>query len=379
MEKSPFSSTDWMRGWAELQQKFWQDSSNMFQNTLWKTVMPQMPMDFFTKAMGNASPMWNPLAMFQNVGNQDMVVKNMMSSMNGFMQMGQNMLGMFQSLGDGSKTGEWSSVVEKIVEQFRTMMSSASDNPFAFPFFNPMGPLNQSLESFNQMLASNPFFSQLNSNLPASMGSPALLQTILGFPGVGIGREKQEAVQRAMSYGMDFQKSYTEYQTLKNNMKVRALEILQNKLIALGKGEKKIETLRDVFVLWIDCLEEAHAEMATSQKYLETNARMVRDMMNFRKTMQELVDDMLAGMNIPNRRELDAAYKKIQLLKRQVREIDEELKELRAGGSGGGGSGSSELKRLQETLSKLDAERLRSDLQALQAHVEKTLGAVPAQ
>ena len=153
---------------------------------------------------------------------------------------------------------------------------------------------------------------------------------------------------------------------------------MQAKLIELGKGEKKIETLRDSFVLWIDCLEEAHAELVVSDKYLETNARMVRDMMNFRKTMQELTDDMLAGMNIPNRREIDAAYKKIQILKRQVREIDEELKELRAAGGGGGaGAGSGELKRLQESLSNMDAENLRVDLEALQAHVEKTLGAVP--
>ncbi|MBF0110877.1 MAG: hypothetical protein HQL76_17050 [Magnetococcales bacterium] len=368
MEKSPFSSTDWMRSWAELQQKFWQESSNMAQNSWWKTVMPNMPnmpnmpMDYFSKMMGSMSPMWNPLAMFQTAGTQDMVVKNLMSSMNGFTQMGQAMLAMFQSLGDVSKTGEWTSVVEKTVEQFRNMMATAGDNPFAFPFFNPMGPMNQSLESFNQMLASNPLFTQLNSSLPQSLGSPALLQTILGFPGVGIGREKQEIMQRAMSFGMDFQKSFSEYQTLKNNMKVKALEKLQAKLIELGKGEKKIETLRDAFVLWIDCLEEAHSELVTSDQYLQTNARMVRDMMNFRKTMQELTDDFLAGMNIPNRRELDSAYKKIQLLKRQVREMDEEIKELRASGGAAG---------------SMDAENLRFDLEALQAHVEKTLGAVP--
>ncbi|HIJ84894.1 MAG: hypothetical protein HW380_3614 [Magnetococcales bacterium] len=374
MENSPFSSTDWMRSWAELQQKFWQDPSNMFQNSWLKTVMPNMPMDFVTKTMGNMSPMWNPLAMFQTAGTQDMVVKNLMSSMNGFTQMGQSILTLFQSMGDATKTGEWTSMVEKTVEQFRNMMAGATDNPFAFPFFNPMGPMNQSVESFNQLLASNPLFSQLSGGLPANMGPNALLHTILGFPGVGIGREKQEVMQRAMSFGMDFQKSFTEYQALKNNMKVKALEKLQGKMIELGKGEKKIDTLRGAFVLWIDCLEEAHAELVTSDKYLEVNARMVKDMMNFRKTVQELTDDFLAAMNVPNRRELDAAYKKIQLLKRQVREIDDEIKEIRAL-SGGGGSG--ELKRLQETMASLDAENLRIDLEALQIHVEKTLGAVP--
>ncbi|MBF0422479.1 MAG: hypothetical protein HQL73_05750 [Magnetococcales bacterium] len=361
MENSPFSSTDWMRSWAELQQKFWQESSNMFQNTWWKTVMPSMPMDsnwwktampampmdLFSKTMGTMSPMMNPFAMWPTAGTQETLMKNLMSSMNGFTQMGQSMMSMVQSLGDVSKTGEWSAMVDKIIEQFRGLMANAQDNPFAFPFFNPMGPMNQSLETFNQILAGNPIFSQLN----ASKDPSALLQTMLGFPGVGIGREKQEVIQRAISYGMDFQKSYTEYSSLKNGMKIKALEKLQAKLMDLGKGEKKIETLRDAFVLWIDCLEEAHSELVTSDKYLETNARMVKDMMNFRKTFQILMDDMLEAMNIPNRREVDAAYKKIQVLKRQVREMDEELQELRT---------------------------LRIDLDALKAHAEKTLGPVPA-
>ncbi|MBF0419787.1 MAG: hypothetical protein HQL78_06430 [Magnetococcales bacterium] len=378
MENSPFSSTDWMRSWVELQQKFWQESSNMAQNGWWKTVMPNMPMDFnwwktampgmpsmpgipmdfFTKAMGAMPSMTNPFAAFQTSGTQETLIKNMMASMNGFTQMAQAMMTMVQSAGDLSKAGEWPAAVEKIVEQFRSLMASAQDNPFAFPFFNPTGPMNQSLDIFNQVLAGNPLFSQLNSALPASAGPMALLQTILAFPGVGIGREKQEVIQRAMSYGMDFQKSFAEYSQLKNGMKVKALEKLHAKLLELGKGEKKIETLRDAFVLWIDCLEEAHAELVVSEKYLETNARMVKDMMNFRKTFQGLMDDMLEAANIPNRREVDSAYKKIQVLKRQMREMDDELKELRAR--------SGEL------------ENMRHDLEALKAHAEKTLGPVPA-
>ncbi|MBF0134404.1 MAG: hypothetical protein HQL75_17685 [Magnetococcales bacterium] len=386
MGNSPFSSTDWMRSWVELQQKFWQDSTNMTQNGWWKTVMPNMPsmpnmpMDFFTKAMGTMNPMMNPLAMMQSMqsaGTQDMFMKNMMSSMNGFTQMGQTILSLLQSMGDISKTGDWTAMVEKTMEQFRGMMANASDNPFAFPFFNPMGPMNQTLESFNQMLAGNPFFSQLSGSLGSSNNPYAMLQTVLGFPGVGIGREKQELFQRAISFGMEFQKSFTEYQSLKNGMKVKALEKLQAKLIELGKGEKKIDTLRGAFVLLIDCLEEAHGELVVTDKYLEINAKMVKDMMNFRITIQEITDDMLSAMNIPSRREVDAAYKKIQILKRQVREIEEELKELRAGGGGGGSSGSGELKQIQETLSNMDAENVRIDLEALQAHVEKTLGAVP--
>lgn len=393
MGNSPFSSTDWMRSWTELQQKFWQDSTNMTQNGWWKTVMPTMPgmptmpttpMDFFTKAMGSMgtmgsmSPMMNPLAAMQSAGTHDMFMKNMMSSMNGFTQMGQTILSLVQSMGDISKTGDWTAMVEKTMEQFRGMLAGSSENPFAFPFFNPMGPMNQTLESFNQILASNPLFAQLNSSMPSSNNPYAMLQTVLGFPGVGIGREKQELYQRAMSFGMEFQKSFTEYQSLKNGMKVKALEKLQAKLIELGKSEKKIDTLRGAFVLLIDCLEEAHGELVITDKYLEINAKMVKDMMNFRIATQEITDGMLSSMNIPSRREVDAAYKKIQVLKRQVREIEDELKELRVGGGGGGGGGGSgELKAIQETLSHMDADNVRIDLEALQAHVEKTLGAVP--
>jgi class III poly(R)-hydroxyalkanoic acid synthase PhaE subunit len=210
------------------------------------------------------------------------------------------------------------------------------------------------------MLASNPMFSQLASSLGTNVGATSMMQTILGFPGVGIAREMQEKAQRIMAHGIEFQQVYAEYQKLKNNMNVRALEILQNKLIALGKGEKKIENMRDLFVIWIDCLEEAHSELVISEAYLDTNARLVKAMMSTRKATQDLTDDMLEGMNIPNRRELNTAYKKIQFLKRQYREIEEELRDLRASTGGA------------------DVEHLQDQLAALQAHVEKTLGTVPA-
>lgn len=373
MENSPFSA-DWMRSWTELQQKLWKDWSAIAQGAMPKTVIPGLPMDLIQKSLGgDFGAMLNPFAMFQDSASGFAPMAGMTSAMNGFTQLGQSVLKMFMPSADGAAVGDWTSVVEKSMAQFREMLSGSGE----FPFVNPINTWNQAFESWNKMLSANPLMGQdvmkglMNPGLMSGLGGDTLAK-VLSFPGVGIAREKQEKIQLAVQQGMDFQKVFVQYQSMKNKMNVRALEILQKKLLELGSAEKKPESLRDVFVLLVDCLEEAHSEMVTGEAYVDINAKLVKTMMSFRKTVQDITNDTLAGMNIPNRRELDASHKKVQTLKRQVREIEEELRELRAVING------TDIRRVQANLEDLNVKGLIDGMADLKAHVEKNLGPIPA-
>lgn len=369
MDNNPFSmNMNWMNSWTELQKKMWGDWSSLMQST--GLDSSANPFSFLQKSMGETpfSP-WAAFSPFQAMSSEELASRSMMSAMTNFMNMSKGVFETFQKISDrgSSSAEEWTAELDKNLNKFREFFASASQTQFS-PF-NPMG-------SWNSMLQNVPMFSsdlmkQYMGGAMPNMENNVSIDGILGMPGLGLMREKQEKVNKAIKLGMDYQKVMGEFQSLQNQAKVKAVDLFREKLIALAKEGKPLESLRDLHVVWVDANEETNAEMVSSKEYQELNPRMAEALLTLRGHIQEMTDDFMGALNLPNRRELNSAYKQIHTLRRKVRELEAQAKT-------GGQGDSSKLNRLREDVDKMNIDDLRKDVEDLKKQLADANNAAKA-
>ena len=59
-----------------------------------------------------------------------------------------------------------------------------------------------------------------------------------------------------------------------NNVSVKAMDLLKDRILKLGKDGSKLKSLKEVYNLWVDCNEDAYAEYVFSKDYSELNGRL---------------------------------------------------------------------------------------------------------
>ncbi|MBF0272107.1 MAG: class III poly(R)-hydroxyalkanoic acid synthase subunit PhaE [Magnetococcales bacterium] len=375
MDNNPFSA-DWMTGWNTLQRKMWEDWSNTTQSNWTNAWQTESPMSFFRDGMNRwpnpfAAPTQTPEAM---------AMRHAMGSMEEFMRMGREVFKVFQGLSDsGNVTQEWTSQLDKAIQQAKAMFAQGTQSMFGnLGGMGKMGNMEEMtafmsrpMKAWTEFLGSNPAFSNdtMRALLAGGQATEEALSRFLSMPGLGLNREKQEKVQEGMRLSLEYRKAFEEFQKLMNDSSKRALDLLHRKLLEMGAEGKSMQTMRDLYVLWVDCNEEANAATVTSKEFNEINSRMMNAMMRVRRNMAETMDNSLAAVNLPTRRELDSAHRQISTLRRRVGNLEDTLHELQSKDA------SAEINTLRDDMEKLGVRRLREELTALKLQVEEALTA----
>jgi class III poly(R)-hydroxyalkanoic acid synthase PhaE subunit len=173
---------------------------------------------------------------------------------------------------------------------------------------------------------------------------------LLSMPSLGYTREWQEELQQLQQKWLDHGKAMRTYNLVLEEITSKATEILGKKLFGPdGQAAKPPASLREFYNLWVDCGEEAYAEIAAKPEFTEAQAQLVNTLMAVKRHEQKMVDEVLAGLNMPTRRELDTAHRRIHQLQRQLWELKESqadsgVRELRE-----------EVAALQRTIESLRA------------------------
>ncbi|MBF0439467.1 MAG: class III poly(R)-hydroxyalkanoic acid synthase subunit PhaE [Magnetococcales bacterium] len=384
MDNNPFS-TDWMKGWSDLQQKMWEDWSDVTQNSWAKTWQKETPMNFFREGMKN----WPGAGAFGSAPQtpEAMAMQNAMSSMEGFMRMGREVFKVFQNLTEsGAASQDWTTQLDRIIQQTKEMFAKSGASPLAamgnMPNMGNMGNMGDlsamwstPMKAWTDMLSSNPMFSNdiMRSMLTGGQSADELMTRFLSMPGLGPNREKQEKFQEGLRLGLEYRKHFEEFQTLMNQSTSRALDLLHRKLLEVGAEGKSLQTLHDLYVLWVDCNEEANAATVSGKEFNEVNARMTNALMRVRKHMGDVVDESLGTMNMPTRRELDSAHKQISLQKKRIQALEDEMQELRSKDS------SADINALRDDMEKLGIRRLREEVADLKRQLQESLLADPVE
>ncbi|MFO8153156.1 class III poly(R)-hydroxyalkanoic acid synthase subunit PhaE [Thioalkalivibrio sp.] len=260
----------------------------------------------------------------------------------------------------------------EMIEKWTRMMTEAfqgggaSVNPFAqlaaraggrqgTAFWDlPFDTLSRTLSG--SMPLPGDFMKAFESGKPTEMREQ--LEGLLSTPAIGYGRESQEQYQQFARLMLDYEKAMNEYQAGFANLGTRSVDAFQKRIQAAADEGKTINSVREVFNIWVDACEEAYAEYAMSDDYARRYGRMVNSLMAVKKQGVRLVDEWLEAMNIPTASE-------ISTLQRRLHDTRSDYHAVR-----------SQMERMQGELDEHkgangEVQRLREEVAELRAALEK--------
>lgn len=154
------------------------------------------------------------------------------------------------------------------------------------------------------------------------------VRQMLSMPPVGYTREWQEQAQEWAQLYLEYAKSMQEFGQLLGKVAQRAAELFGQKLTGLLKEGKPVEGLREAYNLWIDCGEDAYAEILATPDFPHLQAQMVNALMRLKRHEQSMMDEVMTAMNMPTRRELDTTHKRVHGLQQQLSAMQDALENI---------------------------------------------------
>lgn len=142
----------------------------------------------------------------------------------------------------------------------------------------------------------------------------------LRMPMFGADREKHEEQQKAARALVEFQTALQNYNQLMMRVAQAGFARFQKKFEEPATAGQSIESIRALYDVWVDAMEEAYAETALSDEFAKVYGELGNAQMRVRGALQKQVERVCADFNIPTRSELDGVHKKLQALRRELRD-----------------------------------------------------------
>jgi polyhydroxyalkanoate synthesis regulator phasin len=74
--------------------------------------------------------------------------------------------------------------------------------------------------------------------------------------------------------------------------------------------------------MWVKVLEGHYMTLFQTPEYVETLSKTLNSLSAYQTARNAVIEDMLAGLPIPTRTEIDALYEEIHRLKRRLRALE---------------------------------------------------------
>jgi len=138
--------------------------------------------------------------------------------------------------------------------------------------------------------------------------------------GFGFGHE-QQAQQQALAAAINQHLEASQrYQALMQRSNAHAMEKMQARLAKLAAPGSQIESLKVLYDLWVDCAEEAYAEIALSDEFREAYGEMVNTQVRVRQLQQEQAEYVCRQLGIPTRSDISSLGERMHSLRREMRD-----------------------------------------------------------
>jgi class III poly(R)-hydroxyalkanoic acid synthase PhaE subunit len=157
-----------------------------------------------------------------------------------------------------------------------------------------------------------------------------VMRQFLSLPPVGYTREWQEQAQEWVQHYMDYARALQDFMRLLGTVGQRTTELFSERLAAQLKEGESLDGLRAAYNLWIDCGEEAYAEVVATPDFPHLQAQMVNSLMRLKRHEQEMVNEVMTALNMPTRQEMDTSHKRVYELQRQMSALQDTVEDLAA-------------------------------------------------
>lgn len=149
------------------------------------------------------------------------------------------------------------------------------------------------------------------------------------MPGVGYTREKQDSYSQLYRLWIDYEGQMRRYNAEMTKVAIQALQKFQQYVTTPPEGAKPLESLREIYVKFVDVSEEVFAEFALSDDYTKLYGEVVNALMAYKKQMHKIADDVMEQVNLPGRTEVDTLHKRVHELRRENIQLKKDIAEIK--------------------------------------------------
>jgi len=183
-------------------------------------------------------------------------------------------------------------------------------------------------ESFSRLYASGPLGGDLLDawqRMGAAAGAGGQGPAWPGLPALGPLRERQEAMERLGRAALKYQQALGRFGQLLSRVSGDAVERLAKRVTRRVESDEPIGSLRAMYDLWVDAGEEAYAAAAHGREFAQAQAELNDALMDLKAEQRAQVEEWARALDLPTRTEINTILKRLNTLKRRVRELEEEL------------------------------------------------------
>lgn len=138
-------------------------------------------------------------------------------------------------------------------------------------------------------------------------------------PAFGLNREQQMQQQSFAAAVMESVQATARYQALIQQANAQGMERMQDRLAQHAEPGRQIDSLKALYDLWVDCAEEAYAQIALSDEFRDAYGNMVNAQMRVRQLQQSKTEELCKEFGIPTRSEVSSLGERLQQLRRDLR------------------------------------------------------------
>ena len=309
--KTPFDGLDW----SEMQKKY-MDALMAFKS-------PESAMD---SVWLNAMDDWWKSAKTDMPFESSNIFEKVLNQCRNYYFMSDQ----FSSLLDGmnsSKNGK-EQIIDFINKSFKEIETAFSSGKNTFNLNGFMDNFEQPIDLMKSAFSNSSFNpSEILDGLNPDLGK--LRDQMLSIPGLGYSREAQDKSKHAIKLLANYQENFQEYQSVMLRLNQEALDLMRNRIISRSKDGETIDTMRQLYDLWIESNEAVYGEYVYTKEYAELNGRLVNSMMAFKKQSHEITEDALSAMHMPTTKSMDELERRHYELSKQVNKMQVEIKNLK--------------------------------------------------
>ena len=150
-----------------------------------------------------------------------------------------------------------------------------------------------------------------------------------GMPALGPTRERQESMERLGRAALRFQQALANFSQLLGKVSGEAVERLAKRVAKRAQSNQPIDSFRAMYDLWVESGEEAFAAAAHGADFARAQSELNDALMELKGEQHKQVEDWARSLDLPTRTELNTVLKRVNTLRRRVRELEEEIEGLK--------------------------------------------------
>lgn len=322
------TSEDFMQQWSDAQKRYWDAWADLAKMGPFTQAQPHVNTSKEPQWGQGLDQWWKAVSHYTEAGPTADVFQRVVSMGKTYMSMAETTYKVQNSELKGmDAVNTWVDVLEKSFHSWVEQLNAGKITVHDF------GLGQAAMDSWQRVLKS------LGMQMAQSLGNggfqmPMLenwqeqLNKLLEMPAVGNQQETKERWDKLLRLAKDYQGCVDNYLKAYAKQGLQAVRVLRTRIEALKAKGKGIETLRQLYDLWVEVNEEGYAKFALTDEYQIIYGDMINGLLTLKKALNEELAGYYRSGNIPTRVDLNIAFKKQQELKRENRKLKQQLQEL---------------------------------------------------